>query len=153
MTKREHLVELLIRYPEALPAYTVGGHGGGGSMGMPTVWFSYPIQELERCLGRLRTDDGSAYRHVVARFVSAERVQKPARLRGGRLEGLPERSQVVVRPTSFAEVERDGGYAVVRVVALVWPAWVDATLVGRGLTVLERSYRGEPELPREMVAA
>lgn len=151
LTRREHLVELLKRYPETMPAFgSSGGGDGSGVLEMPRVWHERPVQELVRCLGRLREEDGVACRHLVGRYCG-ERVQLRCRRRGGRLEGLPIRSEPAGAPVQV-EGERSHGYAVLSVVVLTWGPWVNPALVERGLDFLEVCYRGEPMLPQAMVA-
>lgn len=135
-----------------MPAHGSAGFGGDGDgVGMPDVWHSYPIQELERCLTALRDHDPRARRHVLGRYCWGDRIQLRARRQGGRLIGLPDRSEPVGAPVATGE--RRQGYELVTVVVLTWPRWVLIEHVDRGLDTLTSCYRGEPMLPKAMIAA
>lgn len=167
VTRRHRLEQLLRRYPDTLPALTVNGHGDGAAPLMPRVWHDPNVQELERCLDRLRAGYPRVHSHVVARYVNTGRVALTVRLRDGRYVGLPDRCEVIVgayhvdldvHRRRVLPQQRTPGDPTERVLVATWPRWVDTRssppgAVELGLRVLEREFRGEPMLPHEFVCS
>lgn len=164
MTRRQHLEQLLRRYPDTLGSFGAGtGRGNGDNTpAMPEVYWAPSVQELERCLDLMRTRFPRVRQHVWYRFVETHKVSMTVRLRDGKYIGLPERCEVIVgayaagrnpKTRRVLPQQVTPGAPTERVLVAMWPRWVRPQIVDVGVSWLEREYKGEPMLPVEMVKA
>jgi hypothetical protein len=157
MTKRETLIEMLKRYDDAQNTLI---HSGDGSNGwpqlMPPTW-NQSYRELERALRQLRSTHPEPYRHLHARYIDPWRMRAEVPVKKGGELRLP-------RDCELAAGQPVSGLKTAHVILNVWADWVNACrkcdldkptccAVRRALDELERTYRGEPYLPAEFIAA
>lgn len=111
------------------------------------------LAELETQLRRLRELEPRAYAHLNARFWHLDKVRRRnLRFRAGHWQGLARNEAVLIpRFGAGQRGERERVYEECLVAR--WPSWVDLRVVERALDWLEARYEGEPQLPREAIAA
>lgn len=156
MTRREVIVQLLLRYEEAAGGTRAGAGDPDAYPHMPSPWNAPGYRELRRCLVQLSRWDHRAYMALKGRYVWPQRkVIRELRQRSGRLErrtGWPRRwvaldpSWQVIVGTPRADIGTD-------CVCIRVAPWIDPALVEAALDYLERTYRGEPCLPLEFIRA
>ena len=161
MSKAEKIAEMLRRYEEARETLNgpSGVRGDGGDVCLMPVTWNASYRELERCLQRMRESRESLVRcsdgekrspralwwHVTERFLRPELRHMRVPVRGGKPR-IPAHAEL-----HAGAVEVGEKWA--RVIVCVWSPAVSEVAVDAGLEWLADSFRGEPYMPVEMVAA
>lgn len=172
LTRRDRL-ELLIRWlPEAISAG--GGNQTWIGSGPDSKTLTYgplyhancprdchangncrsPFTELLRCLALI---DVVERKHLIARYHAGTTNRRPIRFRETKLgrvvikrdpQNLPPCTEIIA-----SDYDRQQATGVLTCVLHQWPTWVSNTLVNEALDSLEALFRGEVDVPRELLAA
>lgn len=164
MTKRDLIVLALERRDEfTAPGSTGDLHGGERLPILPhdkgcllhregtrcSCW-RRTFDELDRCLRLLRELRPGQYAHLNARYLQAVTVHRRVWFRHGRWQGLGPSEQVLGYDMRGRGTPASREY---EVLVQVWPGWVRRRKVEGGLEWLVETFRGEPYLPDEVLAA
>lgn len=164
--RQQKIIMLLTHFDDFRATLSSTGIPGTGELGlrMPELWTDSGLPELERCLLELRAHDPRVYRHVCGRYLPpyCQRRRRLVWRRAGRWVGL-DTHQLVLAPTEYQiatvrqwQPRKSHGRPVgVEIPAVVetWEPWVELQAAGEGVAWLSDVFRGEPALPRKMVAA
>ena len=152
MTQRELIVvELLRTLPEVQAPLQSGGEGGiektGRLLLMGNDYHQGSYRELERLLAVMKEDRPSQRWHVLERYTRCDRRRMKVRFVGGKAI-LPAHHALI------GDTLRGKGTRAVTVEERIVEAWdpsVRLERVRRGVAWLAVSFRGSPQLPKDLM--
>jgi len=149
LTRRQRIVRLLSTYRDVVAPRTsdlgVSAEHGDRILLMPPAYHEGSYRELERCLLRLRVRFPRLDWQVRARYFESEQKTRALARRSGGWVGLGENERIVGTPVQT--LYGKGNY---RAFVESWDPHVDPVRVARGVDLIEKWWRGDPQLPREI---
>jgi len=155
LSRRQRIICLLETYRDVLET-TSGDPStatvGGGSFEDKVLWTESAYRhggyrELERCLEELQRRCPVVFGHLRARYLHSIKHTKRIQRRSGKWVNVPDNEKILTEPFAADDL---GGWYIAKVET--WAAWVNRNAVALAVKWIEREYRGDPTIPRELWA-